>query len=63
MPDPAEKKKPDFICPDCNLACYIEEYGYAGGRDEEPIDCKKCGKRLGRFSTTGYTRKHWKHWK
>ena len=55
-----EEKKPDFVCLDCNLACYIEVYGYAGGYDDEPIACKSCGKDLGTFSTTGYIRQHWK---
>jgi hypothetical protein len=55
-----EEKKPGFVCPDCNLACYIEEYGYAGGHDDGPIECKNCGKNLGTFSTTGYLRQRWK---
>ena len=58
--EPFEKNNPDFTCPGCNLACFVEEYGDAGRNDDEPIDCPTCGRRLGTFSTTGYLHKHWK---
>jgi hypothetical protein len=71
MSDPAQKnpsgnkiyppdRKPNFICSDCNIACFIEEHGYAGGVDDEPIACQKCGRPLGTFHTSGHTRKIWK---
>jgi hypothetical protein len=53
------KRQPDFICSDCNLACFIEEHGYCGGHDDEPIQCRDCNKQLGTFSTTGFLTKTW----
>jgi hypothetical protein len=60
MLDPTTNKTPDYVCPDCKLACFVEEYGNAGANDDEAIHCTKCGKRLGTFGTTAFTRKHWK---
>ena len=51
---------PEFTCSDCKLACFIEEHGYAFGHDDEPINCRDCGKLLGEFRTTGYVRTRWK---
>jgi hypothetical protein len=55
-------KKPDFVCEECNRACFITESGYAGGTDHEPIDCDRCGKHLGDFRTSGYTIRSWTDW-
>jgi hypothetical protein len=51
--------KPDFVCSDCNLGCFVVEHGYVGTRDDEPIACQKCGKSLGTFDTTGYLHLVW----
>jgi rubrerythrin len=49
----SKQKNPDFTCPACNLAGFIEEFGYAGDHDDEPIECPNCGMHLGTFSSTG----------
>lgn len=37
-----------------DLACFVKQYGYAFSHDYGPIECQKCGRLLGMFSTTGY---------
>lgn len=56
------KKEPDFVCEDCNRACFITESGYAGGIDYVPINCDCCKKKLGDYQTSKFTDEKWMDW-
>jgi hypothetical protein len=53
------RQKP-IVCPVCSWVCTIEESGYSGGIDHEPIHCENCQTLVIQYRTTRHTTKTWR---